>query len=147
MLSVLFLSLLKPYSGTGWKTAQLVQSSLTAQQGQQHGYGIHVCVCVCMAFGIYLYIYTDIYAWYSPWLPSENGIPWRNAPSMGQRRNQHAIFKIIKIILSRKEGSVRMCVCVRAGGRPPSPPPRARRPRHGQSCPGVTSRGWGPLCP
>lgn len=45
MPSVLFPSLLKPHSGTGWKTAQLVQSSLKAQQGQEHGYGIYMCVC------------------------------------------------------------------------------------------------------
>lgn len=37
MPPILFLSLLKPYSGTGWKTVQLVQSSLKAQQGQEHG--------------------------------------------------------------------------------------------------------------
>lgn len=55
---------------------------------------------------------------------------------MGQRRNQHAIFKTIKIILSRKEGSVRVCVCVYVRAAAPSPPPRAR---HGQPCPGYLS--------
>lgn len=57
MPPVLFLSLLKPHSGTGWKTARLVQISLQARQGQEHGYGI----CVCAWRGAYICTQTQIY--------------------------------------------------------------------------------------
>lgn len=59
MPPVLFLSLLKPHSSTGWKTDQLVQSSLKAQQRQGHGYGIYMCVCAwrCAYMCTYMQIY------------------------------------------------------------------------------------------